>query len=81
MADLVIRSVEPRLKEDIEERARAHGRSPSEEAEILLRRGLSAPEPARRIGSEIAGLIPEADRTEEPVFEIDAPLPDPPDFR
>lgn len=81
MPDLLIRGLEPELKRQIEERARSHGRSLSGEAKFLLRKGLSVPEPVRKLGTEIAGLIPTEDRTEEPEFEVFDPLSNPPDFR
>ncbi len=36
MADLLIRDIDPKLKRELEERARAHGRSLSEEAKSML---------------------------------------------
>ena len=42
MADLLLRDIAPNVKEDIGKRARAHGRSLSDEAKHLLRVGLHA---------------------------------------
>ena len=37
MSDLLIRKMTPHMKRQIKERARAHGRSMSEEARLLIR--------------------------------------------
>ena len=45
MSDLLIRKIPPNMKRQIKERAQAHGRSMSEEAQALIQKGLSTPEP------------------------------------
>lgn len=42
MADILVRDLAPKLKADIKSKAKAHGRSLSEEAKHLLRLGLEA---------------------------------------
>jgi plasmid stability protein len=71
MSDLLIRKIPPRMKRQIKERARAHGRSLSEEARSLIQRGLSAPETERKLGTWLFSLVPEEDRGDDLVFEID----------
>ncbi len=44
-------------------------------------KGLGVPDHDRKLGTQIAGLIPPDDRTEEPEFEVFDPLSEPPDFR
>ena len=44
MPDLLVRDIEDDLKRLIEDRARAHRRSLSDEVKLLVRRGLELPE-------------------------------------
>jgi plasmid stability protein len=76
MSDLLIRKMPPHMKRKIKERARAHGRSMSEEAQALIQKGLSAPEPEIRLGDWLFSLVPEEARGDDLVFEIqDWPKP------
>ena len=54
MSDLLIRNIPDRLKGDIEKRARAAGRSLSDEAKSLLRKGLLNDAEAARPAGETA---------------------------
>jgi len=45
MSDLLIRNIKPKIKRQLAERAKKHGQSLSAEAQNLLERGLSVPEP------------------------------------
>lgn len=71
MSDLLIRKMTPRIKRLIKERARAHGRSMSEEAQALILKGLNTPEPEIKLGTWLFSLIPEEARGDDLVFEID----------
>jgi plasmid stability protein len=80
MADLLIRNVDPELKRRVEARARTHQRTVSEEAEVLLRSGLEAPMPRRKLGTEMMNLIRPEDRGDDLVFEMPGQMGPPPDF-
>jgi len=68
MTDMLIRNIDPKLKREIEKRALEHGHSLSDEAKLVLRRGLEPPTSARKIGADL-------------VFEIPGDVSDPPDFK
>ena len=80
MSDLLIRNMTPRMKRQIQERARAHRRSLSEEAKLLLHKGLSAPEPALNMADWMRSLVPPEHRGDDLVFEYRDNAPKPPDF-
>jgi plasmid stability protein len=81
MADLLIRNIEPQLKREIAERARARRHSLSEEAKVLLRQALSGQGSQRKLGTELMNLVPPEYRNEDLVFERDDdPMREPPDF-
>jgi plasmid stability protein len=80
MSDLLIRNIAPKIKRQIQERARAHRRSVSEEAKFLIRKGLSVPDPDFNMGTFLAGLVRLEDRGDDLVFEYRGNLPKPPDF-
>jgi plasmid stability protein len=71
MSDLLIRRIPPRMKRKIKERARAHGRSMSEEAQALIHKGLSSTEAEQKLGTWLFSLVPEEVRGDDLVFEID----------
>jgi plasmid stability protein len=81
VTDLLIRNIEPRLKRQIEERARKHKHSLAEEAKALLRRALAAPESELKLGTEMFNLIRPEDRGDDLVFDIPGEVGDPPDFK
>jgi plasmid stability protein len=80
MADLLIRDIEPRLKQRIEEKARKHKRSLSQEAKELLQRALAIPEDNRKLGTWMFESIRPEDRGDDLVFEYRGKFPKPPDF-
>lgn len=53
MSDLLIRNLDPELKRRLEEQARRDGRSLSEEAKLLLNRGLKESAPGRPVGTAL----------------------------
>jgi hypothetical protein len=81
MTDLLIRNIEPSLKQQLEKRARKHGRSLSEEAKALIRHGVSEKESEAGFGTRLFSLLPDEFRSDDMVFERsnDAAEP-PPDF-
>ncbi len=84
MADLLIRDVESELKRQIEERAQAHRRSLSDEAKLLIRKGLLEakvePEADRKLGTAMLELVRPEDRGDDLIFELHGEIRNPPDF-
>jgi plasmid stability protein len=85
MSDLLIRNVPPRMKRQLQQRARANGRSLSEEAKLLLRKSLSAPEPDFtdpnfNMADWMRDLVPPEYRGDDLVFEFPDEPPKPPDI-
>ena len=80
MSDLLIRNVPLRMKRHLQQRARANGRSLSEETKLLLRKALSIPEPRRNMGEWMRSLVKPEDRGDDLVFEYRGDFPKPPDF-
>jgi plasmid stability protein len=80
MSDLLIRKIKPNLKRALEKRARANGRSLSDEAQSLLGKALSPPEPPMKMGTWMASLVRPEDRGDDLVFEYRGEFPKPPEF-
>lgn len=80
MSDLLIRNMTPRMKRQIKERARAHGRSLSEEAQALIQKGLSTAEPDMKMGTFLSSLLEEKYRGDDLVFERNDLVSPPPNF-
>lgn len=81
MTDLLIRKISPKLKRELEKRARAHGRSLSDEAQSLLDEALTKREPPRKMGTWMQSLLPPEYRGDDLVFEIEDEVRAPPDFK
>ena len=80
MADLLIRDIEPRLKKRIEEKARQHGHSLSDEAKELLRHAVAVPEYNRKMGTLLFESIRPEDRGDDLIFEVPGEMSEPPSF-
>ena len=80
MPDMLIRKVEAELKEKIEESARTHHRSLSDEAKWLIRKGLNEPKDDRKLGTLMSQLVPPKYRGDDLVFEVSGDASEPPDF-
>jgi antitoxin FitA len=72
MTDLLIRDIEPRLKERLEESARKNNHSLSDEAKLLLQRSLASGTDDRRLGTLMSQLLPPESRSDDFVFEVPA---------
>jgi hypothetical protein len=72
MTDLLIRDIEPRLKERLEESARKNNHSLSDEAKLLLQRSLASGTDDRRLGTLMSQLPPPESRSDDFVFEVPA---------
>jgi len=82
LSDLLIRNIDPHLKQQLEESARAHQRSLSEEARLLLKKALLQPaaKPEKGMGTVLMELVPEEFRSDDLVFEIPDKVRKPPNF-
>jgi plasmid stability protein len=80
MSDLLIRNIDPGLKRRIQERARQHRQSMSDEAEALIKHGLMSATRARKMGTAMIELVPEKYREDDLIFETDEPIRQPPDL-
>ena len=80
MPDLLVRDIEDDLKRLIEDRARAHRRSLSEEVKVLLREKLDVQQGSRKLGTEMFNLVRPEDRGDDLVFEIPGEISPPPDL-
>ncbi len=80
--DLLIRKVDPKLKSELQKRARAHGRSLSDEAKSVLADALKRPgsSPKVGMGTLMQNLLPPEYRGDDLVFEYNGDFPKPPDF-
>jgi plasmid stability protein len=80
MSDLLIRKVPTNMKREIKQRARVHGRSMSEEAQALIQKGLSTPEPDMKMGTFLSSLLEKKYRGDDLVFERNDLVSPPPNF-
>ena len=80
MSDLLIRNMTPRMKRQLQERARANGRSLSEEATLLLGKALSTREPEQNLWDWMRNLVSPEHRGDDLVFEYPDDIPNPPDL-
>jgi plasmid stability protein len=80
MSDLLIRDIDPDLKDLLEKSAQEHQQSLSDEAKSLIRRGLNVPSKNRKLGSEMFDSIRPEDRGDDLVFEYRDEFSKPPDF-
>jgi antitoxin FitA len=81
MTDLLVRDIDPKVKRKIAERARAHGRSMSEEVKETLNEKFGGPaqEEITKMGTWLFNLVPPEYRGDDLVFEI-RDYPTPPDL-
>ena len=70
MTDLLVRDIDDDLKRLIEDRARAHRRSVSDEVKALLREKLSNIRDDRKLGTEMFNLVQPEDRGDDLDFEF-----------
>jgi hypothetical protein len=76
MSDILIRDVDSGLKRRIQESARRHQRSMSEELKELVRQGLATQSSQRKaipdgtLGDYLYSLVPEEFRGDDLVFEV-----------
>jgi antitoxin FitA len=80
VSDLLVRDIDDDLKQLIEDSAREHRRSLSEEVKVLLREKLIRSQDGRKLGTEMFSLVRPEDRGDDLVFEIREEVRPPPDF-
>jgi plasmid stability protein len=80
VSDLLVRDIEDDLKQLIEDSARAHRRSLSEEMKSLVRKGLEVPDKPVGMGTYLYSLMRDEDRGDDLVFEYRGDMPKPPEF-
>ena len=80
MPDLLVRDMDDDLKRLIEDRARSHRRSLSDEVKALLRERLVQTHDGRKLGTEMFNLVRPEDRGDDLVFEIPGEASPPPDL-
>jgi len=80
VSDLLVRDIDDDLKRLIEDRARAHRRSLSEEIKMLLREKLVGAADNRKLGTAMFDFVRPEDRGDDVVFEIPGGDIVPPDF-
>jgi hypothetical protein len=79
MATLVVRNIDPELKDLIRDLAKQSGSSLSQEAKSLIRGGLSIDKRVG-LGTFLFNLIDKKDRGDDLVFEVKEAAREPPDF-
>jgi plasmid stability protein len=80
MTNLLLRDIDPALKRKLEERARAHGRSVSEEIKALIERGIADEPRVAAMGTRLLGMLPDKWRGDDLVFGLPEDLPEPAEF-
>jgi plasmid stability protein len=80
MADLLIRDIDVALKRRLEELARKHGRSLSEEAKLLIRRAVAEAPSEVGLGTRLFSMLPDEFRGDDLVFEVPNDVAEPPGF-
>ena len=80
MPDLLIRNIDPHLKQQLRASAHAHRRSLSEEARMLLKKALLKPTEKRQMGAALLELIPKTYRSDDLIFEAPGDVSEPPDL-
>lgn len=80
MSDLLVRDIEDDLKRLIEDSARSHRRSLSEEVKVLLREKLVDTNDNRKLGTAMFDFVRAEDRGDDFIFEIPGEASAPPDF-
>jgi hypothetical protein len=74
------RAVDPHLKRRLQESARSHRRSLSEEARILLKKALVVRPDKRKMGDALLELVPQEHRGDDLIFQISGNVSRPPEF-
>ena len=77
MINLQLRNIDPALKGELAERARAHRRSLSEETKALIRRAFAEPPRTADLGTRLFSMLPDKWRGDDLVFDPPRDLPEP----
>jgi plasmid stability protein len=79
VTDLLIRKIDPKLKNALKKRAREHGRSLSDEVKAVLDKAMEVQSP-KKMGTWLFNLMRPEDRGDDLTFEYRGDFPKPPDF-
>jgi plasmid stability protein len=80
MTNLLVRDIDPELKRLLEERARVHRRSLSDEAKALIRSGIAKQPPELGLGTRLFSMLDAEWRGDDLVFELPHDLTEPVEF-
>jgi plasmid stability protein len=80
MTDLLLRDIDPTLRRELEERARAHGRSLAEEVKVLIERGIADEPRGAALGTQLFRMLPDKWRGDDLIFELPQDLPEAAEF-
>ena len=80
MTDILVRKIDPKMKDKLKKRAREHGRSLSDEVKAIIDKEMKGAEPQRKMGTWMRSLLPPEYRGDDLVFEYNGEFPKPPDF-
>jgi plasmid stability protein len=80
VANLLVRDLDPALKRQLAERARAHRRSLSDEAKALIRRGMAEQRRPAGLGTRLLSMLADDWRGEDLKFELPKDVPEPARF-
>jgi antitoxin FitA len=80
MTNLLVRDLDPALKRQLAERARAHRRSLSDEAKALIRRGMADQPRQAGFGMRLLSMLPDEWRGDDLSFELPIDMPEPARF-
>jgi len=80
VSDILVRNVSAAMKRELKARARAHGRSLSDEVKSVIGKGLRVPHPQPNMGDWLVSLVRPEDRGDDLVFEYPDTPPKPAEF-
>ncbi len=80
MANVLVRDIDPTLKRQLAERARAHRRSLSDEVKALIRQGMAEQPRQAGLGTRLLSMLPDEWRGDDLMFELPKDMPEPARF-
>jgi len=76
MTNLLVRDLDPALKRQLADRARAHRRSLSDEAKALIRRGIVEQPRQSGLGTRLLSMLSDEWRGDDLTFELPEDVPE-----
>jgi plasmid stability protein len=77
ITNLLVRGLDPTLKRQLAQRARAHRRSLSDEVKALLRWGMAEPQQKAGLGTQMLSMLADEWRGDDLAFELPRDAPEP----